>query len=94
MTAVEAGEVVTLTELDSEPPLLVLAVDEDLTGTLLADLAYETTSGLRILSVTVRDGRRSRRPSRTPRVSCPSRCRPPRSPIETSSIRAVRRTRG
>ena len=57
MTTVEVGEVVTLTELDSEPPLLVLDVDEDLTGALLADLAKET---IQRLDATVgdRDARR------------------------------------
>lgn len=39
MTAVEVGEVVSLTELDSEPALLVFTVDDDLIGALLADLA-------------------------------------------------------
>lgn len=46
MTAIEVGKVVSLTELDSEPALLVLKVDEDLTGALLADLAHETIQRL------------------------------------------------
>jgi hypothetical protein len=46
MTAVEVGEVVTLTELDSEPALFVLDVDEDITGALVADLADETIQRL------------------------------------------------
>jgi hypothetical protein len=46
MTAVEVGEVVSLTELSSAPALLVLDVGEDLTGALLADLAEETRQRL------------------------------------------------
>ncbi|WP_324666061.1 hypothetical protein [Haloarcula sediminis] len=57
MTAVEVGEVVSLTELDSEPALLVLAVEEDLTGALLADLANETIQRLEA-TVGDREGRR------------------------------------
>ena len=57
MTTVEVGEVVTLTELDSEPAVLVLAVDEDLTGALLADLATETIQRLEA-TVGDREGRR------------------------------------
>jgi len=57
MTDVAVGEVVTITELDSEPPLLVLDVDEPLITVLLADLAHET---IQRLDATVgdRDGRR------------------------------------
>lgn len=58
MTAVEVGEVVSLTELDSEPALLVLDVDEDLTGALLADLANETIERLEA-TIGDREGRRA-----------------------------------
>lgn len=57
MTTVEVGEVVSVTELDSEPALLVLAVDEDLTGALLADLASETIQRLEA-TIGDREGRR------------------------------------
>lgn len=58
MSDVEVGEIVTLTEIDSEPVLLVLEVDEYLTGTLLADLPTET---IQRLETTVGDpeGRRT-----------------------------------
>jgi len=49
MTAPSVGDVVVLTELDSEPRLLVTAVDEladEVTGVLLADLAAETIQRL------------------------------------------------
>lgn len=49
MTTPTVGDVVVLTELDSEPPLLVTAVDEannDVTGVLLADLAKATIQRL------------------------------------------------
>lgn len=49
MTAPAVGDVVVLTELDSNPRLLVTAVDEtsdDVTGVLLADLAEETIQRL------------------------------------------------
>ena len=49
MTRPSAGDIVVLTELDSEPHLLVTAVDEagdDVTGVLLADLAAETIQRL------------------------------------------------
>ncbi|RLM90064.1 hypothetical protein [Haloarcula sp. Atlit-7R] len=49
MTTPAVGDVVVLTELDSEPPLLVTAVDEagdEVTGVLLADLAAETIQRL------------------------------------------------
>lgn len=52
----EPGEVVSLSEFDSEPALLVLAVGDDITGALLADLAHET---IQRLEATVGDrGRR------------------------------------
>jgi len=57
MTTVEVGEVVSLTELDSEPALLVLNVGEDLTGALLVDLASETVQRLEA-TVGDREGRR------------------------------------
>jgi hypothetical protein len=47
MTTTEVGEVVRLTTFDSEPALLVLAVEADLTGVLLADLAQETIQRLK-----------------------------------------------
>lgn len=59
-TLPEVGEVVVLTELDSEPRLLVCAVDDDealVVGTLLADLADETIQRLNA-SVGDRDRRR------------------------------------
>jgi hypothetical protein len=49
MTVPSAGDVVVLTELDSEPRLLVTAVEEagdEVTGVLLADLAEETIQRL------------------------------------------------
>ncbi|WP_336339481.1 hypothetical protein [Haloarcula brevis] len=49
MTTPTVGDVVTLTELDSEPHLLVTAVYEaadEVTGVLLADLAAETIQRL------------------------------------------------
>lgn len=49
MTIPTVGDVVVLTELDSEPHLLVTAVDEadnEATGVLLADLAAETIGRL------------------------------------------------
>jgi len=45
MTAPDVGNLVVLTDLDSDPRLLVTAVDDDtddVTGVLLADLAAET----------------------------------------------------
>ena len=49
MTTPTAGDIVVLTELDSEPHLLVTAVDEaadEVIGVLLADLAAETIQRL------------------------------------------------
>ncbi|EMA07872.1 hypothetical protein [Haloarcula marismortui] len=49
MTIPTVGDVVILTELDSEPHLLVTAIDEAdnaVTGVLLADLAAETIERL------------------------------------------------
>ncbi|NLV13987.1 MULTISPECIES: hypothetical protein [Haloarcula] len=49
MTTPSVGDVVAPTELDSEPHLLVTAVDaasDDVTGVLLADLAEETLQRL------------------------------------------------
>ena len=47
MTNAEVGEVVTLSKFDSEPAVLVLTVEEELTGALLADLARETIQQLK-----------------------------------------------
>jgi uncharacterized protein YijF (DUF1287 family) len=47
MTNAEVGEIVSLTEFDSEPAMLVLAVEEDLTVALLADLTHETIQRLK-----------------------------------------------
>jgi hypothetical protein len=60
MTVPSVGDVVVLTELDSEPRLLVTAVDEaadEVTGVLLADLAAET---LQRLEATAGDRQRRR----------------------------------
>ncbi|NLV12177.1 hypothetical protein [Haloarcula argentinensis] len=61
MTAPSVGDVVVLTELDSEPHLLVTAVDEvadEVAGVLLADLAAET---LQRLEATAGDRQRRRK---------------------------------
>jgi len=47
MTTIEVGDVVRLTKFDSGPALLVLAVEKDLTGVLLADLTHETIQQLK-----------------------------------------------
>jgi len=52
----EVGEIVSLTEFDSEPALLVLAIEKDLTGVLLADLTHETIQQLKA-TVGDREGR-------------------------------------
>jgi len=57
MTNAEVGEVVTLTKFDSEPVLLVLAIEEELTGAQLADLAQETIQQLKA-TIGDREGRK------------------------------------
>ncbi|WP_324665815.1 hypothetical protein [Haloarcula sediminis] len=57
MTTIEVGEVVTLTELDSDPPLLVLTVDERSPSRCSQISLTRPFSGSRPLSVTVRDGK-------------------------------------
>lgn len=56
-TVPEPGAVVSLSECDSEPALLVLAVDADSTGTLLPNLAQETVQRL-VATGGDRDGQR------------------------------------
>jgi len=61
MTAPSVGDVVVLTELDSEPRLLVTVVDgadDEVTGILLADLAEET---IQRLEATAGDRQRRRK---------------------------------
>ena len=53
----EVGEVVTLTKFDSEPALLVLTVEKNLTGVLLADLTQETIQQLKA-TIGDREGRK------------------------------------